>query len=88
LRPETSTAIPNFFLAGDYVRAANANESGRRAANAIMVASGFSATPATIYPRYTSPLLTPHLMADAVQFTAGRPHRFDRLDSYYPNCHV
>lgn len=88
LRPETSTAIPNVFLAGDYVRAANANESGRRAANAIVAASGSSANPATIYPRYTSPLLTPHLMADAVQFAAGRPHRFDRLDPYYPNCHV
>lgn len=88
LRPETTTAIPNFFLAGDYVRAANVNESGRRAANAIVAASGSSVTPATIYPRYTSPLLTSHLMADAVQFAAGRPHRFDRLDPYYPNCHV
>lgn len=95
-RPETTTAISNFFLAGDYVRATGtafasveaANESGRRAANAIVAASGSSAAPATIHPRYTSPLLTPTLMADAVQFAAGRPNRFDLLDPYYPNCHV
>jgi hypothetical protein len=46
-RPETTTALPNLFLAGDYVRTHTnlacmeaANESGRRAANAILTAEG------------------------------------------------
>jgi uncharacterized protein with NAD-binding domain and iron-sulfur cluster len=96
LRPGTTTAIPNFFLAGDYVRATSAdfasmeaaNESGRRAANAIVAASGSRTTPATIHSRYTSPLLIPQWKTDAVQFAAGRPNRFDLLDPYYPNDRV
>lgn len=96
LRPGTTTAIPNFFLAGDYVQATGteaasmeaANESGRRAANAILAASGSSATPATIHARYTSPLLIPQMTLDAAQFAACLPNTFDLLDPYYPNCHV
>jgi hypothetical protein len=96
LRPETSTAIPNFFLAGDYVRTSGADfasvpmasESGRRAANALLAASGSSAAPAKIAPRYTSPLLKPQLAADAARFAAGWPNAFDLLDPYYPPRHV
>jgi hypothetical protein len=50
-RPETRTAFPNLFLAGDYVRTHTnlatmeaANESGRRAANAILSADGAPAS--------------------------------------------
>jgi uncharacterized protein with NAD-binding domain and iron-sulfur cluster len=46
LRPDATTQIPNFFLAGDYVRTntdlatmEGANESARRAVNGILLAS-------------------------------------------------
>ena len=49
LRPEAATAIPNFFLASDYVRTytdlatmEGANEAARRAVNAILERSGSS----------------------------------------------
>jgi len=96
LRPDTTTAIANFFLAGDYVRATGtdfasmeaANESGRHAANAIVAASSSNASPATIYPRYASPLLTPQYALDDVQFAACLPNTFDLIDPYVPSCHV
>ncbi|MFC5450388.1 hydroxysqualene dehydroxylase [Paenibacillus aestuarii] len=50
LRPEAYTAIPNLFLASDYVRTntnlatmEGANEAARRAVNAILQKDGFSA---------------------------------------------
>jgi uncharacterized protein with NAD-binding domain and iron-sulfur cluster len=92
MRPGTTTAVRNFFLAGDYVHALNldlasmeaANESGRHAANAIVVASGASAVPATIYTRYASPLLIPQFTVDATQFALCLPNTFDVIDPYYP----
>jgi len=46
-RPQADVGLPNFFLAGDYVRThtdlacmEGANESGRRAANAVLAAAG------------------------------------------------
>ena len=51
LRPGARTRIENFFLAGDYVRTdtdlacmESANESGRRAVNALLDAAGVQAT--------------------------------------------
>jgi len=96
LRPGTTTAIRNFFLAGDYVHALGldlasmeaANESGRHAANAILSASGSSASPATIYTRYASPLLMPQFTLDAAQFAACLPNTFDVVDPYFPQCHA
>ncbi|GLQ89104.1 hydroxysqualene dehydroxylase [Dyella flagellata] len=96
LRPDTTTTIPNFFLAGDYVRATGAafasmeaaNESGRRAANAILAASGSGTAPAKIYSGYTSPLLIPDFTADATRFSACLPNKVDLLDPYCPHCLV
>jgi hypothetical protein len=96
LRPDTTTAIANFFLAGDYVRTIGtdfasmeaANESGRHAANAILAASSSNAAPATIYPRYASPLLIPQYALDEVQFAACLPNTFDLIDPYVPSCSV
>lgn len=53
-RPDAATAIPNLFLAADYVRTYSnidftsmetANEVGRRAANALLKAAGSTAGP-------------------------------------------
>lgn len=86
LRPDTAaSATPNFFLAGDYVHATGfdlacmetANESGRRAANAIIAASGVNATPATLYSRYASPLLIPQFALDDQLYRLGQPNIFD-----------
>lgn len=94
LRPDTATKIPNFFLAGDYVHATGfdlacmetANESGRRAANAILKASGSSTTPAIVHTRYASPLLAPQFTADAALFAACLPNTFDVVQPYFPTC--
>ncbi|MGH9009331.1 MAG: hydroxysqualene dehydroxylase, partial [Acidimicrobiia bacterium] len=56
-RPESVTAIPNFFLAGDWVRTHinvttmdGANQGGRQAANGALAAAGSSEAPATLCP--------------------------------------
>jgi hypothetical protein len=67
IRPAARTRIENFFLAGDYVRTdtdlacmESANESGKRAANAVLDATGVRADECTIIkpqdPFWTAPL--------------------------------
>src|SRR5215210_4322551 len=58
-RPRAKTAIPNLFLAGDYVQTdvdlatmEGANEAGRAAVNALLEASGSKAEPVTMYKLY------------------------------------
>ena len=83
-RPESETKIPNLFLAGDYVRTnidlatmEGANESGRKAANAILEKSGSKATPATLYTLWTNPALAPLQKADALLYKAGLRNALD-----------
>ena len=83
-RPEVETKIPNLLLAGDYVRTnidlatmEGANESGRKAANAILAKSGSKATPATLYTLWTNPALKPLQRADALLYKAGLPNALD-----------
>jgi hypothetical protein len=55
LRPETTTGVPNMFLAADYVRTntnlatmEGANEAARRATNAILKVSGSTKDPCEV----------------------------------------
>jgi hypothetical protein len=85
------TAIPNLILAGDYLdgawQVANmqaANYSGRRAANAILEASGSHESPAATTPPYRAPELEPLLRADEDRYRQGLPNEFD-VDSLIPS---
>jgi len=90
-RPEAATAIPNLFLASDYVRGntdlatmEGANEAARRAVNALLERSGSSAAPARIYDLYRTPETQGLKDADAVLYARGAPNMFDRVPSSVP----
>jgi uncharacterized protein with NAD-binding domain and iron-sulfur cluster len=83
-RPETTTAIPNLFLAADYVRVNidtatmdGANEAGRRATNAILSAADSPATPAAVNDLYTPPEWEPFRKADEQAYARGLPNVFE-----------
>ena len=85
LRPETTTAIPNLLLAGDYVRTdidlatmEGANESGRAATNAILEAADSNAEPVTMYKLYDPPEFAALKKIDAQRFRRGQPNLFYR----------
>jgi uncharacterized protein with NAD-binding domain and iron-sulfur cluster len=79
-RPEAVTAIPNFFLAGDFVRTytdlatmESANESARRAVNGILQATRSRATPCALW-RLSEPLTyVPARALDDLRYTFGLP---------------
>ncbi|GAB2739680.1 FAD-dependent oxidoreductase [Kitasatospora kifunensis] len=83
-RPAAATAIPNFFLAGDYVRTdvdlatmEGANESARRAVNALLDADGSSAERCRIWTLYRAPELEPLKRVDELRYQLGLPNTFD-----------
>jgi uncharacterized protein with NAD-binding domain and iron-sulfur cluster len=83
-RPQAATAIPNLFLAADYVQVNidtatmdGANEAGRRATNAILDAAGSSAQPAAVRDLYRPPELEPFRRADEELWRQGRPNALD-----------
>lgn len=85
MRPSATTAIPNFFLAGDYVREnlsaatmEGANQTGRLAANGVLEASGSNASPSRIFSLYDPPALAALKRNDADRFRRGLPHLLDR----------
>jgi uncharacterized protein with NAD-binding domain and iron-sulfur cluster len=83
-RPEAATALPNLFLASDYVRTTTnlatmegANEAARRAVNALLARAGSPAQPCTLYPLRRAAVLAPLRHDDQRRLAAGKPNRFD-----------
>ncbi|MFI5779241.1 FAD-dependent oxidoreductase [Nocardia sp. NPDC051570] len=83
-RPDARTAIPNLFLAGDYVRTdvdlatmEGANESGRAAVNALLDAADSNAPRAQVFKLYRLPQLEPAKQLDRLRYLAGQPHILD-----------
>ncbi len=80
LRPDASTAIPNLFLASDYVRThtdlatmEGANEAARRAVNGVLDAVNFEGPRCAIWPLHEPELLAPWRLHDAARYKAGLP---------------
>ncbi len=83
-RPSAKTAVPNFFLAGDYVRTdvdlatmEGANESARRAVNALLEADNSDAERCRIWELYRPPEMEPLKRVDEVRYRLGLPNTFD-----------
>jgi uncharacterized protein with NAD-binding domain and iron-sulfur cluster len=80
-RPAAETEIENLYLAGDYVRTNTdlatmeaANESARRAVNAILSRSGPHYSRCTVWPLAEPPFLAPLKVLDSMRFKRGLPH--------------
>ena len=80
LRPEATTAIPNLFLASDYVRThtdlatmEGANEAARRAVNGLLDAVKFDGARCDIWPLHEPEILAPWRLHDAARYEAGLP---------------
>ena len=80
LRPEAATAIPNFFLASDYVRTftdlatmEGANEAARRAVNAILERSGSDRPQCQLWNLHEPEALAPFRAYDRARYQSGLP---------------
>lgn len=80
LRPNATTAIPNLFLASDYVRTftdlatmEGANEAARRAVNGILDRSQSTAERCTLWPLQEPAEFAPFWEHDRARFEAGQP---------------
>lgn len=80
LRPDATTAIPNFFLASDYVRTntdlatmEGANEAARRAVNGIVLAAGADVPLCEIWDLNEPFLLKPFRWVDQHRYRKGLP---------------
>ncbi|KOU60354.1 FAD-dependent oxidoreductase [Streptomyces sp. MMG1533] len=83
-RPSARTKVPNLFLAGDYVRTdvdlatmEGANESARRAVNALLDADNSGAERCGIQELYRPPEMEPLKRVDEVRYRLGLPNTFD-----------
>lgn len=77
-RPDATTAIPNLFLASDYVRttidfasAEGADEAGRRAANGVLAAANSDHPRVRLWPRAEPRILAPRFL-DHYRLSAAR----------------
>jgi geranylgeranyl pyrophosphate synthase/uncharacterized protein with NAD-binding domain and iron-sulfur cluster len=80
LRPEATTAVPNMFLASDYVRThtdlatmEGANEAARRAVNGVLDAEKFDGPRCGVWPLHEPEVLAPWRLYDAARYAAGLP---------------
>jgi len=87
LRPKAITAIPNLFLASDYVQTYTdlatmeaANEAARRAVNGILDAEGYPGSRCAIWPLEESAVLEPWRAYDAARWRLGLPWDAKLLD--------
>ncbi|MEV5507172.1 hydroxysqualene dehydroxylase [Streptomyces orinoci] len=83
-RPPARTAIPNLFLAGDYVATdidlatmEGANAAARSAVNALLDESGSDAERCTVTPLYRAPELEGLKRQDEIRFSLGLGNAFD-----------
>jgi hypothetical protein len=80
-RPEAVTAIPNLFLAADFVRThtdvasmESANEAARRAVNGVLAAAGATAEACSVWRLDEPALFAPLRALDRRRFQRGMPH--------------
>jgi geranylgeranyl pyrophosphate synthase/uncharacterized protein with NAD-binding domain and iron-sulfur cluster len=80
LRPEATTAIPNLFLASDYVRTHTdlatmeaANEAARRAVNGLLDAVKFDGSRCELWPLHEPEILQLWRLHDAARYQVGLP---------------
>jgi uncharacterized protein with NAD-binding domain and iron-sulfur cluster len=83
-RPEAATAIPNLFLAADYVRThinvttmEGANEAARRAVNALLDEAGSNEPRAARWDLYRAPEFEPWRQLDAERWRRHQPNFYD-----------
>ncbi|MET8447760.1 FAD-dependent oxidoreductase [Streptomyces sp. NPDC005209] len=83
-RPSARTKVPNFFLAGDYIRTdvdlatmEGANESARRAVNALLDADNSGAERCRVLDLFRPPELEPLKRVDELRHRLGLPNTFD-----------
>lgn len=83
-RPEAVTALPNLFLAADYVRTytdlatmEGANEAARRAVNGVLDAARADGPRCPVWPLREPVLLAPLGWLDARRYRRGLPHLLD-----------
>jgi uncharacterized protein with NAD-binding domain and iron-sulfur cluster len=91
LRPEAITALPNLYLASDYVRCdinlatmEGANEAGRKAANAVIDNSGGSEPHARLFKLFRPNEFAPIYADDDLRYSLGLPNAYDVIDPHWP----
>jgi hypothetical protein len=91
MRPESVTQIDNLFLAGEWVKTdqnvttmEGANEGGRRAANGVLLASGYRGPMVKIVELFQAPLWAPFKAADRARYRARLPNALDVADTRWP----
>ncbi len=83
-RPQVTTAIPNLFLASDYVQVPSdlstmdgANEAARRAVGALIAESRSAESPPEVLPPFRPAEWDTLKEADEERYRAGQPNLFD-----------